>query len=123
MIGTLENMINDMKHGVFNYTKDGKCIKCGRCCTSLLPITKEELKTIQRYVKRKHISIVKSRATFDFTCPFRNDELGVCTVYECRPAICRDFVCNKPQEEINETKRKYGYDNRFHMVNLREIFN
>lgn len=121
--GTLLEILNDMKHGVYNFTKDGKCTKCGNCCTALLPMTKDELKTIKRYVKRKHIQIVKHTGGFDLTCPFRNDELGICTVYEVRPQICRDFQCDKPQKKIDETKEQYKYDNRFHTVNLREIFN
>lgn len=120
---SLAEVLNDMKHGVYNFTKDGKCTKCGNCCTALLPMTKDELKTIQRYVKRKHIQIVKHSGGFDLTCPFRNDELGICTVYAVRPQICRDFQCDKPQKKIEETKNLYKYDNRFHTVNLREIFN
>ena len=120
---TLSEFLNDMKHGVYNFTKDGKCTKCGNCCTALLPMTKDELKAVQRYVKRKHIQTVKHSWGFDLTCPFRNDELGICTVYEVRPQICRDFQCDKPQKKIEETKNLYKYDNRFHTVNLREIFN
>ena len=120
---SLAEVLNDMKHGVYNCTKDGKCTKCGNCCTALLPMTKDELKTVQRYVKRKHIQIVKHSGGLDLTCPFRNDELGICTVYAVRPQICRDFQCDKPQKKIEETKNLYKYDNRFHTVNLREIFN
>ena len=121
--GTIAEILNDMKHGVYNFTKNGKCTKCGNCCTALLPMTKDELKTIQRYVKRKHILIVRHIGGLDLTCPFRNDDLGICTIYEIRPQICRDFQCDKPQKKIDETKEQYEYDNRFHVVNLREIFN
>ena len=121
-MSTLQEVLNDMKHGVYNFTKDGKCTKCGNCCTALLPMTKEEFKTIQRYVKRKHIQIVRHTGGIDLTCPFRNDELGICMVYEFRPQICRDFVCDKPQKKIDETKERYSYDNRFRIYNLREIF-
>lgn len=122
---SLQKVYEDMKHGVYNFTKDGKCTKCGNCCTALLPMTKEELKTIQRYVKRKHIKIVEHKdkdVQFDITCPFRNDELRICTVYEVRPQICRDFKCDKPQKKIDETKERYTYDNRFRVYNLREVF-
>lgn len=122
-MGTLEQVYQDMKHGVYNFTKDGKCSKCGNCCTALLPITKEELKALQRYVKRHHIHIVRHEGGFDLTCPFRNDELGICMCYEVRPQICRDFRCDKPQKKIDDTKEKYQYDNRFYTTNLRTIFN
>lgn len=118
----LQKLLEDMKHGVYNFTKDGKCTKCGNCCTALLPITKQELKELQRYVKKHHIQIVRHEGGIDITCPFRNDELGICTVYAVRPQICRDFRCDKPQKKIDDTKEKFEYDNRFHTVNLRLAF-
>lgn len=55
MIGTIEQMIKDMEHGVYDFTKDGKCSSCGSCCSRYLPISEKELKTIKRYVKKHHI--------------------------------------------------------------------
>lgn len=120
---TLEKVYEDMKHGVYNFTQKGKCISCGNCCTALLPMTKEELKTIQRFVKRKHLQIEKhTGADLDLTCPFRNEEKRICMVYNIRPQICRDFKCDKPQKKIDDTKEKFEYDNRYSVLNLREIF-
>lgn len=39
---TLDEFWNDVKHGVYNFTKDGKCVSCGNCCTAILPVTKAE---------------------------------------------------------------------------------
>ena len=121
---SLEESWNDVKHGVYNFTKDGKCVSCGNCCTALLPVTKEELKTIKRYIKRKHIKpIVHSvNVDIDLSCPFRNDNEKKCNIYEVRPTICRDFKCDKPQKMIDGTKEKYNSDNRFHIINMRSIF-
>lgn len=122
-MSNLEDFLHDMKSGVYNFTDNGKCVSCGNCCTALLPVTKEEIKAIKRYIKRKHIKPVEnSNVDFDFTCPFRNDEKKICNVYEVRPTICRDFKCDKPQKLIDDTKEKYNYDNRFHTVNMRSIF-
>ena len=118
----LHDVLRDMKHGVYNFTKDGKCTCCGNCCTALLPVTKEELKTIKRYIKKKHIKPVTHTGGIDFTCPFRNDEKKICNIYEVRPTICRDFKCDKPQKKFDDTKEKYSYDNRFHVVNIRDYF-
>ena len=121
---SLEEVYNDMKHGVYNFSDNGKCISCGNCCTALLPMTKSELKEIQRYIKKKHIQIEKHYgADFDLTCPFRNEEKKMCMVYKIRPQICRDFKCDKPQKKVEEVKEHYSYDNRFSVVNLRNIFN
>ena len=123
-MSSFEEFLRDMKHGVYNFTDNGKCTCCGNCCTALLPVTKEELKIIKRYIKRKHIKPVvhSGKVDIDLTCPFRNDVEKKCNVYEVRPAICRDFKCDKPQKMINGTKEKYNYDNRFHTVNIREVF-
>lgn len=119
----IEQILKDIKHGVYNFTQNGKCISCGNCCTALLPMTKEELKTIQRFVKRKHLQIEKhTGADLDLTCPFRNEEKRICMVYNIRPQICRDFKCDKPQKKIDDTKEKFEYDNRYSVLNLREIF-
>ena len=73
--GTLYDFLECMKHGVYNFTDNGKCTCCGNCCTALLPMKKEELKAIQRYVKRKHINIEKhDGCDVDLTCPFRDNE-------------------------------------------------
>lgn len=123
-MSNFEEFLRDMKHGVYNFTDNGKCICCGNCCTALLPVTKEELKTIKRYIKRKHIKpeIHYGKVNIDLTCPFRNDAEKKCNVYEVRPAICRDFKCDKPQKMIEGTKETYHYDSRFHVVNMREVF-
>lgn len=119
-----EELYKDMKHGVYNFTDNGKCTSCGNCCTALLPMTKAELKTIQRYVKRNHIQIEKhTGADLDFTCPFRNEEKKICMIYPIRPQICQDFKCDKPQKKVDETKEHYSYDKRFSVYNLRMIFN
>lgn len=122
-MSNLEDFLHDMKSGVYNFTDNGKCVSCGNCCTAILPVTKGEIKAIKRYIRRKHIKIVKnSNVDLDLTCPFRNNTEKKCNIYEVRPTICRDFKCDKPQKMIDETKEKYNYDNRFHTVNMRSIF-
>ena len=120
---TLQQFWEDCKRGVYNFTDNGKCTCCGECCTALLPMTKKELKTIQRYVKKRHIRIEKhDGCDLDLICPFRDNGRKICTVYEVRPTICRDFKCNKPQKKIDDTKERFSYDGRFRAYNLREIF-
>lgn len=99
MIGTLEEVMKDMKYGVLDFTKDGKCSGCGQCCSNYLPISSKEIK---RYVKNRHITEQKhnypSVVVFDLTCPFLDDskEKEKCLIYPVRSEICRDFVCNNP---------------------------
>ena len=122
---SLEEFYNDMKHGVYNFTKDGNCSCCGNCCTALLPVTKDELKVIKRYIKRHNIKPIVHNiegVDFDLTCPFRNEDERICNIYEIRPQICRDFKCDKPQKKIDDDKEHYSYDKRYHVVNMRDYF-
>lgn len=48
MIGTLQQVYEDMEHGVYDFTKDGKCSSCGACCSNYLPLSSGEIKEIRR---------------------------------------------------------------------------
>ena len=125
MIGTLEQVMEDMRNGVYDYTKDGECSRCGNCCSNLLPVSAKEAKRIREYVRRNHIGECVNRPPTaepveDWTCPFRDNMKKICTVYEVRPAICRDFRCDKPRKQIEADKRMYH--GRYDVVNMRETF-
>ena len=125
MIGTLEQVMADMRNGVYDYTKDGECSRCGNCCSDLLPISAKEVRQIREYVRRHHIQECVNRPPTagpvqDWTCPFRDNMKKICTVYEVRPAICRDFRCDKPRKQIEADKRMYH--GRYDVVNMRETF-
>ena len=105
MVGTLDQMIADMKAGVFDYTKDGKCSDCGQCCADFLPMSDAEVETIRRYIRKHNIKEQVHRPpttapVLDTTCPFRNNEKRRCEIYPVRPMICKDFRCDKPSKEI-----------------------
>ena len=123
MIGTIEQMIKDMEHGVYDFTKDGKCSQCGQCCANFLPMSEKELKIIKRYVKKHHIKpqkhiIPTAEPMFDMTCPLRNDSEKKCMCYEVRPQICRSFRCDKPKNDIWATKQEFHA--KYRVVDLRK---
>lgn len=123
MIGTIEQMINDVEHGVYDFTKDGKCSQCGQCCANFLPMSEKELKIIKRYVKKHHIKPQKHlmptvEPTLDFTCPLRNDAERKCMCYEVRPQICRSFLCSNPKNGIRATKQEFHA--KYRVVDLRK---
>ena len=125
MIGTIQQAIDDMKSGVYDYTDNGKCTSCGQCCSNLLPLSSKEIKEIRRYIKKKRIKPCKhfyptAVKMFDLTCPFRDNDKNICVIYEVRPAICRDFKCDKPKNEIRATKELYH--GRYEAVDMRETF-
>lgn len=124
-IGTIDQMIQDMKSGVYDYTKDGECSNCGACCSDFLPVSESEVNAIRKYVAKhgvkehRHTPPTMQPAQ-DFTCPFRNDLERKCDIYPVRPAICRDFRCDKPKKEIWANKRMYH--GKYNVVNMRETF-
>lgn len=125
MIGSMQEIINNMKSGIYDFTVDGKCSSCGACCSNVLPLSGKEIKEIKRYVKKhrikeqKHIAPVKNN-TLDLTCPFRDDINRKCLIYDIRPGICRDFQCDKTPKGIQTSKELYH--KRYKIVDLREEF-
>ncbi len=72
------------------------CSKCGECCSALLPLSKDDIAAVKKYllthdIKPEHSS---SANTIDMTCPFLSKK-KLCLIYEVRPLICRVFKCNK----------------------------
>ena len=125
MIGTLEKVMEDMRNGVYDYTRDGKCSGCGNCCSRILPVSGKEVRRIREYIRKHHIEECVNRPPTagpvqDWTCPFRDNMKRICTVYEVRPAICRDFRCDKPRKQIEADKRMYH--GKYNVVDMREKF-
>src|SRR5699024_5653440 len=99
MIGTIEQMIKDMKHGVYDFTKDGKCSQCGACCSDLLPISENEYRRIKRYIKKHNIkeqkhtapAVLVEQPKLDLTCQFLNENKKTTKSvnYTCLTAIYR----------------------------------
>lgn len=124
-IGFLQNVIEDMKNGVFDFTKSGECSNCGSCCSDFLPISEKEIKNIKKYIREKNIKeqkhiIPTSTPTIDFTCPFRNNSKRRCEIYAVRPAICRDFKCDKPKKQIEADKSMYH--GKYRVISMRDEF-
>lgn len=42
-----------MEDNLYNYTVDGKCSKCGNCCSDILPLSDDEIRRIHKYVRQK----------------------------------------------------------------------
>lgn len=89
---------------VTNNCKDGKCVKCGNCCTEFLPLTRSEVDRIRLYVKEHNIkqsNKANGRNVYLF-CPFKDFENNCCTVYPVRPSICRCFMCNQDERTVKK---------------------
>lgn len=114
------------EYNVEDFTKNGECSNCGGCCMNLIPISSKELKKIKQYVKKHKIKELDTvskwptqKSNINLMCPFRDDINNCCTIYPVRPAICRDFICNKDCR-----KRRDFYLNKYSPCDLRlEVFN
>lgn len=125
MTETIEDMIKDMKHGVYDKTDNGRCVGCGECCSNALPMRQKEIKIIQRYIKEhgikeQKIPSVFAKPMFDMTCPFMRKDVSKnrCTIYPVRPFICRDFKCDKARHNEFYNGSKEG----FMLIDVRATF-
>lgn len=118
-------IIGEMKSGVYDFTVDGECSNCGACCSNLLPISGKEIKAIHRFISKRggkeqrHI-IPTVEKVIDCTCPFRDNTGRRCVIYPVRPAICRDFRCDKPAKNIQANKKMYH--GKYMVVDMRKEF-
>lgn len=95
---TIKDMIKTLATGDAKITDNsicGKCSKCGECCANLLPVCREEINAIQKYVvenkirPQKQLLVMQNR----LTCPYYDGKK--CLIYEARPLICKEFYCYK----------------------------
>lgn len=105
----LEGLLeNDLK--VTDLTIGGKChLGCGDCCTDMIPLTKNEANVIYHYVKSHDIKQERwlEGNNLHHLCPFLNRETKACNIYEVRPQVCRNFICNKSRGALI-SQRKEG---------------
>ncbi len=107
---------------VTDFTDNGKCSNCGQCCSNLLPLSDNEVKRIKEYIKKHNIKEQRHNAMVgvDMTCPFRSEATRKCLIYEIRPEICRQFMCNHTKEDIMAWK--LDFHKKFNPVFMRNEF-
>ena len=91
---------------VTDFTVNGKCSNCGQCCSNCLPLSDAEVTRIKAYIKKHKIKEQRHNAMVgvDMTCPFRDERNRKCLIYEIRPDICRQFMCNHSHDIIMKAK-------------------
>lgn len=91
---------NKIKKEIINkktdFTIENKCTNCNICCIPRLPISNREIEVIKLYIKENNIK----ENTEKSKCPFLKNNL--CSIYEVRPEVCKDFMCNKENKVIQE---------------------
>jgi Fe-S-cluster containining protein len=90
--------------------------RCGLCCTLLVRLSPEDIKTIEGegFSKEHFVQPGKNGERLlrqiNGYCRFLRLEDGIatCTIYEHRPRVCRDYVCVMPGEESCGLLRHYS---------------
>ena len=105
-----------------NFTENVKCSNCGSCCSNMLPMSDAEITRIKQYIKKHKIKEQRHNVLngYDMTCPFRDEANKKCLIYEIRPEICRQFMCNHTKADIMAWK--LDFHKRFRPVFMRKEF-
>ena len=99
-------------------TANGKCSQCAGCCSSMLPVTEQELQDMKAYADKIGFKPVIPGKPEDDTvylmCPFLQPKTALtvkqtCAIYDHRPNICRAFICNKRNGQIHDEYVKLTY--------------
>lgn len=100
---------NDFMRQPVDLTKNGQCSGCAGCCSSMIPVTEQELAEMKAYADKIGFKPELPGKPDDdivyIMCPFLQPKtvLSVrqpCAIYPARPAICRAFICNKSNQAI-----------------------
>lgn len=87
----------EIEDKITDNTCNGNCSKCGQCCGNFIPVTKQEVYIIKKYVKKHNIKQEKRvfGKNVNLRCPFFNKKEHKCNIYEVRPFVCQDFICSR----------------------------
>lgn len=94
-------------------TKNGKCSRCGQCCSNFIPLTPSELKELQELTKTNIEVQIKTneKGNVFMLCPFLlmspDSNETRCSIYEHRPSICRYFKCDLKEKFKPDGKEPY----------------
>lgn len=114
----------ELTNTITNKTCNGNCSNCGECCSNFLALDDGEIRKIKAYIKKHnikeqiHIPIISNIQ--DATCPFRDNDNNICTIYKVRPLICRQFICSKPLPDIEQAKELLYKQKQ--AISMRKVF-
>ena len=133
VISVLESVKKGMDDNIYNFTVNGKCSQCGKCCSDLLPMSEKEIREIRRFIKKNGITECKhllpaANTCIDMKCPFLDTDKKSekCRIYPVRPAICRQFICDSEKrakhnrELLKQTRRIVDVRREFFWKHLKD---
>lgn len=93
------------------------CVDCAECCSMGTELTDEEFQGLSKFLKKDKygkflyeygVRIVWTyykKGTIYWLCPFSYNKR--CRIYSKRPAICRNFHCDKDPQGLKEFRDSY----------------
>ena len=104
-----------------DYTINGECSGCGRCCTNILPLSQKEIQKIKSYIGQYKVTPVNRNNVltkeYSKVCPFLSKE-NKCNIYKVRPEICRRFICSK----FKNNEKAFNYSDKRNINMLSTFF-
>lgn len=111
-----------------NYTINGECSNCGACCSNTLPMTKQDVAKVRKYIRKhnikpiNHVPGMMVERYVDAICPFRDNVNECCTIYEARPSVCRMYKCDKTLVDIVRDVKNGLFDTKAKAYDVRSTF-
>lgn len=121
---------NDLAKDPTDFTKDGKCSRCGGCCASVLPLGPGDVTRLKDFIEKTGFEPVIPEGT-DIVyarCPFLTDGDAPgekrCAAYDARPDVCRIFSCgNTNYKNAEAWYEAYGLPDMPAPMNAWSLFN
>lgn len=108
------------KTNEMDFTNNGECSRCGKCCQAILTISDKEIQKIKSYIGKRKIKPINHHSLmsteFVDVCPFL-DENNNCLIYPVRPEVCRKFICS----EFRMSKKFFNHMDK-KIVNMYQVF-
>lgn len=115
----MENNVNNPKD--LDFTVDGKCSRCARCCQAILVMSEQEIHKIKSYIGKTKIQPINHHTVLDTefvdVCPFLDNGHN-CMIYPVRPSVCKRFLCS----QYMSSEAPYFDHSDKHIYNMYDLF-
>lgn len=94
------SVARDLATEPINLTDNGQCSRCGGCCSSVLPLSENDIAALKSFsaITGFEPRIPDGHDIVYAHCPFLVDNKTTgtkdCAAYASRPAVCRIFICS-----------------------------
>lgn len=128
--GNPYSVAKDLATDPTDYTVDGKCSRCGGCCSSIMPLGPHDIKRLREFAEKTGFvpRLPAGPNVIYVHCPFLVDSdedpgKKTCAAYGDRPDVCRIFSCaNTNYQNAQAWAEAYGTDAMPEPMNAWQVF-